>query len=208
MLNPEFRLLDPEPEQMERLARLSGLPKSETLSWPLLLMSLEASKREAFFSQLEARLATVGDHPLAEIHTQLRSLAREQNIHLPEPRILGFPETLLAQLLGNLGAPCVLLLGVLENDSLWAGCLAGASRGGLDFFATFQTLWSDEPELAARQGMADFPEICQAVARLFSRPAGGMFIQREAFANWGKNGWSQHYVLECVARGQAQVRWP
>jgi len=208
MLNPEFRLLDPEPEQMERLARLSGLNPAANIPWSLALMSLEAPQREAFFCQLESRLAMPGDHPLAEIHMHIRTLAQEMGISLPEPRLFGFPEPLVAQLLENLKTHCVMLLGVLENDHLWAGCLAGVTHGGLDFFTTFQTLWSDEPELAAKQTLTDFPDLCQAAARLFSRPPGGLFIQRDAFAHWGQNGWSKHYILECVARGQAQLRWP
>ncbi|NTV51772.1 MAG: hypothetical protein HGA76_01980 [Candidatus Firestonebacteria bacterium] len=208
MLNPEFRLLDPEPEQLERLCRLSGLANPSAIPWSLSLMSLEAPKRETFFRQLDCRLATPGDHPLTEIHAHIRALAQELEIHLPEPRLFGFPETLVAQLLDQRKAPCVMLLGVLEDNRIWAGCLAGVSRSGLDFFTTFQTLWADEPELAAKQSLEDFPEICRVASRLYARPAGGLFIQREAFAFWGQHGWSQHYVLECVARGQAQVHWP
>jgi len=208
MLNPEFRLLDPEPEQMERLARLSGLNHPGSVPWSLALMSLPAPLREAFFTQLESRLAAPGDHPLSEIHGHIRALAQKLEITLPEPRLFGFPESLVAQVLENVNAPCVLLLGVLENNALWAGCLAGAQHGGLDFFTTFQTLWSDEPELATKQTLEDFPELCQGAARLFARPAGGLFIEREAFAHWGQNGWSKHFVLECAPRGQAQLRWP
>jgi hypothetical protein len=208
MLNPEFRLLDPEPEQLERLTRLSGVAHTSDVPWALALMSLETPRREAFFAQLETRLAAPGDHPLPEINASIRALAQDMNIRLPEPRLFGFPEALLSELLRHLQAPCVMLLGVLENDTLWAGCLAGVSHGGLDFFTTFQTLWADEPELAARQSLADFPDLCQNAARVFSRPAGGLFIQREAFALWGQNGWSQHHVLACASKGQAQFRWP
>jgi hypothetical protein len=208
MLNPEFRLLDPEPEQLDRLARLSGVTRPGGVPWALALMSLEAPQRAAFFAELEARLAVPGDHPLPEVNASIRAVAQAMDLRLPEPRLFGFPEALLSELLRHLQAPCVMLLGVLENDVLWAGCLAGVSRGGLDFFTTFQTLWADEPELAARQSLADFPDLCRSAARLFSRPAGGLFIQREAFALWGQNNWSQHHVLACASSGQAQFHWP
>jgi hypothetical protein len=208
MLNPEFRLLDPEPEQMERLAHLSGNENPMPLPWSYSLLTLEPGTREEFFRQLTARLATPGDHPLAEINGHIRALAQAMDIKLPEPKLFGFPESFLFRIIGHLTAPCILMLGILDQEGIWAGGLAGVSRGGLDFFTTFQFLWADEPELAAKQTLGDFNEIAHAAGRSFSRPVGGLFITRDEFNLLNQHGWAPQYLDQCVQQGTAFYQWP
>ncbi len=208
MLNPEFRLLDPETEHMERLATLSGVETANPLPWSCTLLALEANQREAFFTLLNARLATPGSHPLAVVQQHTREIAQTMNIQLPEPRIFGFPEPILARVLAPLQTPCVMLLGVLNSEGIWAGCLAGISKGGLDFFTTFQHLWADEPELASKQTLDDFHELLQAAGRRFARPVGGLFIQHSECETWKQQGWAPHFIEQCTQRGTAAFRWP
>lgn len=208
MLNPEFRLLDPESEQMGRLASLSGFDNTPVLPGNYALMTLEPGIRAEFFLSLTTLLATPGDHPLAEINYHIRELAEKMQIKLVEPKIFGFPEAFITRFIGHLNSPCVLMLGILDQAEIWAGGIAGVSKGGLDFFTTFQFLWSNEPELAAKQSVDDFVVIADAVSQNFSRPVGGLFIYRDNFMQLSQTGWSEHYLAQCKQEGKANYQFP
>lgn len=177
MLNPEFRWLDPETEQLERLSSLA--PAGEEIH-------PEPGNPQEMALQLTRKLARPGIQPERAIASAIRELGGQA-----QPReFLGWPRPLLETVFGRYPDPKVLVLGVFDGDGLWASCLAGVSRGGLDFLATFRFLWNDEPELASKQTLNDLPDLCRAASRRFGRPAAGLFIWRNEFDAWRSQNWS------------------
>lgn len=199
MLNPGFRWLDPEIEPLQRLQAAAGPAAGAAGSRPELLAALEGRQQEELAGRLAAALAQPGIHTSREIHVAQETLAQELGLNLPPAGIWGWNEQVLSGWLGRFQQACVLVLGILDGEGIWAGCLAGVSGGGLDFLTTWQFFWNDEPELAARQTMHDLEENCRAAGKRFGREARGLFIYRDEFMAWRDSGWSQE-LLAAFAR--------
>ena len=207
MLNPEFQWLDPDPEQIERLAALSPLA-SGGAEWQAILKNTAGDILSPLVNRVAVQMASPGIHPSREITTALRNAARESGIDTPEPQWYGWPHTLLEGFFPRFSEPGIALLGLLDADGIWAGCLGGVSRGGLDWLATFNLLWMDEPELASRQAMNDLPELCRAASSRFNRPAGGLFIYRNEFLAWRDRGWARDLLRHFIHQQTAVEHWP
>jgi hypothetical protein len=208
MLNPEFRLLDPDAEQIERLAMLAETVEEEQPSWSEMFFSAATETQQEYLRRLTSGLARPGVHPACEISEVMQSLAAETGIAPLETFTYGWPDSLLAEVLNGFSQPTVLLLGIFDGEGLWAGCLAGASRDGLDFLATFDWLWAEEPELAVKQAITDLPDLCQAAKRRFGRTAAGLFIYRDEFLSWRDSGWSRDTLKSFQDQGTAALLLP
>jgi len=203
MLNPEFRLLDPDAEQIERLASLTEMAEAEQQSWEEMFLSADPVVQVEYLNRLLDGLSKPGDHPQREICTVMQSLSESTGIAPMEPFTYGWPDSILSRILMRFQDPCVLLLGVLDGEGIWAGCVAGVSRGGLDFLATFDFLWADEPELAAKQTLTDLQDLCRAAKARFTRPTGGLFMYRDEFLEWRDSGWERSVLEEFLHRSTA-----
>lgn len=203
MLNPEFRLLDPDAEHIERLAACSEMPEEEQPAWEEGFLSAAAGTQAAYLERLTAGLAEPGSHTEREIAGVMQTLAAETGIAPLETFTFGWPDSLLAEAAALSPEPAVLMLALLDGEGIWAGVIAGVSRGGLDFLATFDWLWADEPELAVRQSLTDLPDLCRAAQLRFARPTGGLFIYRDEFLAWRDSGWSPEVLAEQTAQGTA-----
>jgi hypothetical protein len=208
MLNPEFRLLDPDAETIERLAQLADRPEDEQTAWEDQLLSAGPEHQEQALRRLAAELAAPGSHPQLELCRKLQALSAETNLAPLEPFVYGWPDSTLAPVLERFQDPCVLLFGVLDGEGVWAGVVAGVSRGGLDFLSTFDLLWTEAPELAAQQSLAGLPALCQAARIRFDRPAGGWFIFRDEFLAWQAEGWARGTLEGFLQQGTAAEQWP
>lgn len=208
MLNPEFRLLDPDAESIERLAQLADRPEEEQTAWEDQLLAAEPGHSTETLRRLAEALATPGSHPQQEVCMRLQALSAETGLSDLEPFVYGWPGSTLAPVLDRFREACVLLLGVLDGEGVWAGCLAGVSRGGMDFLSTFDLLWLESPELAAQQTLAGLPALCQAAGVRFGRPAGGLFIYRDEFLAWQKDGWARETLDRFLQQGTAAEQRP
>lgn len=208
MLNPEFRLLDPDAEQIERLAQLAEIAEEEQPSWEEVFLSAAPEVQDEYLRRLTAGLSRPGMHSAREVCRIMQSLTEATGVAPMETYTYGWPDSLLADVLAGCEKPCVLLLGVLDGDGIWAGCLAGASRGGLDFLTTFDALWADEPELAVKQALQDLPDLCRAAKSRFARPAGGLFIYRDEFLEWRDSGWDRDVLQRFLDRQNAALDLP
>jgi hypothetical protein len=208
MLNPEFQLLDPDAEQIERLAQMADIPEEEQSSWEEMFLSIPTEDQAAYLRRLTEGLARPGVHTARELCAVMQSLTESTGVAPLETFTYGWPDSLLAAVLGQFEKASVLLLGVLDGDGIWAGCLAGVSRGGLDFLTTFDTLWADEPELAAKQAPQDLPDLCRAAKSRFTRPAGGLFIYRDEFLDWRDSGWQREMLQGFLDRQTAVLIQP
>jgi hypothetical protein len=197
MLNPEFRWLDPEPELLERLASLALPLPAGYENWP------SADVLGSVARQAAGQLSRPGIHTEREITGTVRNLAVAAGWNRPDSLYYGWSQSLLENMLGRFQDPRVLLLAILDGDGIWAGCLAGVNRGGLDFLATFRFLWSDEPELASKQSLADLHDLCAAAAKRFSRPAGGLFIYKSEFQAWRDQQWSPELLQSFIQQQTA-----
>jgi hypothetical protein len=206
MLNPGFQWLDPDTEQLERLTSLSPLP-SDHVEWQAILKNAAPDVLAPVVNRVAVQMASPGIHPSREIITALRNAARELGVDTPEPQWYGWPHALLEGFFSRLSEPGIILLGVLDGEGIWAGCLGGVSRGGLDWLTTFNLLWMDEPELASRQSIKDLPELCQAASSRFNRPAGGLFIYRDEFKAWRDRGWAMDLLRHFVHQQTAVEHW-
>ncbi len=208
MLNPGFRLLDPESEPLERLGTLAASASVNPQAWREKILNADPNFLEELLGRVVNRLSLPGIHSRHEIELTLRALAHEAGIATPEPYTFGWHNPVLERVLSKFKEPCVLLLGILDAEGIWAGCVAGVSRGGLDFLTTFQYLWADEAELAARQTLADLGEQCRAASRRFELPAGGLFIYRDEFLAWRDRDWSREILQHFLNRATAVQQWP
>jgi len=207
MLNPEFQWLDPDPEQLERLAGLSPLSPDRG-EWQAILNNAASDIITPMVNRVAVQMASPGIHPSREIITALRNASRESGVETPEPQWYGWPHALLEGFFSRISGPGILLLGVLDAAGIWAGCLGGVSRGGLDWLTTFNLLWMDEPELASKQSINDLPELCQAASSRFNRPAGGLFIYHDEFLAWRDRGWATDLLRHFIHQQTAVEHWP
>lgn len=204
MLNPEFRRLDPDPEQLARLASLAARLHAGGTGLEF-LHSLDRELLEKIGAEAARQLAVPGHHPAREVAAAVREAARARGIELKQGGFGGWPETVLSPFLAAHPEPRVWVLGVLDGDGIWAGCLAGASRGGLDFLATPELVWMDEPELAAKQTLQDLANLAQAVGKRFGRPVAGLYIFRNEFERWRDSGFDPD-VLQSFIRDQVAAQ--
>jgi hypothetical protein len=189
MLNPECRMLDPEKEQLERLASLSEENRPENV-WRDTLLSLDTSVLENIVNNAIVSLSTPGVHLGSEVDQSLRQAAQTDGIPTLEPKYFGWPESLWQKVLDKYSDSRVLMLGILDGEGIWAGGLLGVHGHGVDFVTTFRLLWNDDPELASKQTFQDLPELCQIIQKRFGRPVTGLFIYRNEFTSWRDQGWS------------------
>jgi hypothetical protein len=208
LLNPEFRWLDPEPEHLERLSHMANPVGNGATPWQTIWAQTEPALQAQWARRVAARLASPGSHPQREIQAAVRTAGNELGLDFPDSSTFGWPDRLLASLFAGLPQPSVWLLGVLDADGIWAGCIAGLARNGLDFLTTFQNLWADEPALAARQKPGDVHDHCLAAATRFARPAGGLFIYRNEFFGWRDSGWRSETLQWFLGQGTAVQHWP
>jgi len=204
MLNPEFRLLDAEQEQFERIASLADAPGPEN-TWKDIVRSLDSDLIADIMNNVIDRLSTAGVHFAGEVTNCIRTVAQEKGVSTPEVRYFGWPESILQKIISRYPAPRVLLLGVLDGDGIWAGVIGGICQGGIDFLTTFRFLWNDEPELASKQSFADLSELCQVMKRKFTRPVTGLFIYRDEFIEWRDKGWTQEILQQFIANNTAAL---
>jgi hypothetical protein len=202
MLNPGFRFLDPDPEQLRRLASLAWDPGA---AWTprLLPAGLASDQRREIQTHALNQLRHPGVQPAWKVGEALRTAAHARGLHLPDPAFFGWPEALLRSYLGRFAAPQVLLFGALDAEGIWAGCLCGLSQGGLDFLTTFQWLWNEQPELAARQTFSGLETLCHSAGAMFGRPAAGLFIYRNEFYAWRDTQWSLDLLRHFAGQGYA-----
>ncbi|MBN1595909.1 hypothetical protein JW933_08300 [candidate division FCPU426 bacterium] len=196
MLNPGFRLLDPEAEQLERLAGLAADHEPED-AWRAAICRLEAGVRDGILHKTVMRFLSPGVHAAADINRCLAENARAAGVLLPPLTYFGWPESVWEKIISRYPGPQTLLLGILDAEGIWAGAIAGVQDKSLDFLTTFRTLWNDEPELASRQSLGDCIDICQAVRRKFGRPVSGLFMYRNEFVEWRDANWSAECLRRC-----------
>lgn len=201
MLNPGFRFLDPDPEQLRRLASLSWEPQAWTPGQ--LPAGLPPDLRREIQLQAVNLLRHPGVQPAWKVREAVRTAAHARGVHLPEPAFFGWPEALLRGCLARFDSPQVFLFGALDAEGIWAGCLCGVSRRGMDFLTTFQWLWDEQPELAARQTFSGLEPLCQAAGALFGRTASGLFIYRNEFYAWRDAQWSADLLRHFAGLGYA-----
>ncbi len=204
MLSPAFRSLDPDPQQLERLASCSGGATPDQ-SWSELLSGVDKGTRRAMAGRIKEMLAKPGIQDKQQVTQAIRGAAGASGVSLPEPLYFGWPQSQWERLLRHFPDPRVLVLGILDAEGIWAGCLAGAAGGSLDFLATFQWLWADDPELASRQGIQDLDALCHAASSRFSRPAAGLFVFRDEFLAWRDAAWSFVVLREFLEKQTAAV---
>lgn len=202
MLNPGFRFLDPDPEQMRRLASLAWDPGAAWFS-RLLPPGLASDQRREIQTQALDLLRHPGVQPAWKVAAALRTAGHAQGLHLPESAFFGWPEAALRAWLGRFDAPQVFLFGALDAEGIWAGCMCGVSGGGMDFLATFPWLWSEQPELAARQTFSGLEALCQSAGEMFGRPGCGLFIYRNEFYAWRDAQWSAEVLRHFAGQGYA-----
>ncbi len=190
MLNPEFRLLDPEPEQLERLASLAGDHCPEN-AWQDALLSLDTNLLNSIVNNAIVQLSTPGVHTVGEVDQCLRQAAQAAGVAGLENNYLGWPESLWKKILERYSDSRVLMLGILDGEGIWASAILGIHANSVDFLTTFRLLWNDDLELASKQTFQDLPELCQHVKKRFGRPVSGLFIYRNEFVAWQDQGWSQ-----------------
>lgn len=204
-MNPEFRRLDPDPEQLSRLGALAARIHAGGTGLEA-LRSLDRSLLEKIGAEAARQLAAPGHHPAREVAAAVREAACARGIDLKQGSFGGWPEAVLAPFLGAHPEPRVWVLGVLDGDGIWAGCLAGASHGGLDFLATPELIWLDEPELAAKQTLQDLANLAQAVGKRFGRPVAGLYIFRNEFEQWRDSGF-EPAVLQSFIHAQVAAQY-
>jgi hypothetical protein len=204
MLNPGFRLLDPEYEQLKRLASLSE-DSAPGFIWHDALRAADEQVVGRIAQQAVSLLSRAGIHSASEIHRCLREAAYAAGIAIPEMKCFGWPESLLHKVAAQFSQPRVFLLGILDAAQIWAGAIAGVQGKGIDFVTTLQPLWNDKPELASRQSMNDLAELCQAVKQKFMRPVTGLFIYRDEFASWRKQAWSSETLQRFIDNNTAKL---
>ncbi len=200
MLNPGFKLLDPDPSFSERLQALmplgNGLDALEAISDDLL------QKHKAVLNQHITRAGIVTQAGLWPV---LQAL--EPDLAGKELTLMGLPLARLAPLYGSVKEPLTMLLGILTGEEIWTGMLAGVSEGSLDFLATLQWLWQEEPELASKQTLQDFAEWRQAVVKRFGRKTVGLFIYLNEFKQWQQHGFARTKLNEFIGQQTAVLDW-
>ncbi|MEW6515955.1 MAG: hypothetical protein AB1439_03495 [candidate division FCPU426 bacterium] len=144
-----------------------------------------------------------GIQPAWKVDAALRNAAHSQGLHLPDPLFFGWPAGLLHASAARFDSPQVFLFGALDAEGIWAGCLCGLSQGGMDFLATFNWLWNEQPELAARQSFSGLEPLCQSAGELFGRPGSGLFIYRNEFYAWRDAQWSADLLRHFAGLGYA-----
>lgn len=199
MLNPAFKLLDPEQESLERLGSLS---KNQVG------LSALTALNNNHVKSLQQRLKT--DDSLSGVikQQQLWSLLRETHPDVKqELNIYQWPCAILEPMIKNISSPTVLLLGLLDGEGMWASAVAGVSQGGLDYLSTFQWLWQDAPELVTQQTLDGFEHYCQIAEKKLARPAVGLFIYHDEFRQWQEELFSFECLQRFVHAQTARYKW-
>ena len=204
MLNADFTWLDPELEHLDRLAKLAPPARGGATTWRAAWQARTDEERDEAARHVAANLARPGVRTPGEVAAAQRRAAAAQGRPLPPRAFFGWPEDLLSAVLAERAEPCTWLFAVLDAREILAGCLAGASRGALDWLATFQYLWADDPELAARQALADLPVQCTAAEKRFGRPVEGLFVYLDEFIAWRDRNFTRDVLEAFFARGTAR----
>ncbi len=198
MLNPEFKMLDPDPVFVQRLRDLmpvdNGLEAMGAVSNELLQKHSEAIK---------TRIAAGGIITQHVLWPLLQEL--EPGLAGKVLTLCGLPLGLLAPVWEGAGEQASVLLGILTGEEIWTGIVIGLKQGSIDFLTTLQWLWQEEPALAGKQTLQDFEEWRQAAAKRFGRKTGGLFIYLDEFKQWQQTGFTRSGLEAFAGRQTAAM---
>jgi len=94
-----------------------------------------------------------------------------------------------------------LILGVIEEDTLWAGLILGIRDRKIKLVTTFDALLS--LGLGPVTCLEDIGEVVPLVARKFDPPAAALFCTRQVFAEWMRAEDKAGTLKQALAEGEA-----
>ncbi len=199
MLNPEFKLLDPEMEQLHRLQTLTDHQDRNSL--------LTAINNDDLINKKQVLHSTLNQHGIISQNDLLNAFNQKMETSPNPLSLFGWPESIIRPLIGISEQPSVIMLGILDGEGIWSGVLIGISKGGLDFLTTYQWIWQDEPELVTQQSITGFEEYIHTIEKRFSRQALGLFIYLDEFKQWQDENYSVDTLNEFCRNQTASYKW-
>lgn len=201
MLNPGFKSLDPDKDQLEKVSslfeELTGLPVVDRIDEQWI------KNNEAFLKEKISSAGVVKQQALWNLLEE----AGDADVKANELVLAGIRQKYWNKILNRINTPVVIVLGILTGEGLWTGLIAGASDHGIDYIATFNWLWQDDPELASKQKIEDFDEICHAAERRFGRRAAGLFAYLDEFKKIKDSDFDVQVMQEFIGMKTAAAKW-
>ena len=198
MLNPNFCFLDPDSEHLDKLASLAKFETKKTFF-------LNTYDKDNILKELDTNLNTPGIYTQTQLREKIKKIAEDKGLVMPERYFYNWPYSILEKFLSGRKEEQVFLLGIFEEDRIWAGCIVGLSQAGLDWLTTFDYLWQHEPELASQQQLLDLPHIAKVAGKYFGRSVIGLFIYKDEFITWRDSNWSKDLLHDFAKRELATI---